>query len=161
MDQNYQDEAMNQLKCDFRSTSVNVLRRVFRDHRFHYVPSYYELVRSPELHWLKTKRSLRECQRHKTTDLQLLQEVRTCCAPNNSRPQLLLYSLRQLAFVRNEEQIYEYLRNKEQLRTDALNQARANNMLLECPICCENEFLDEDFAKCVQGHGICSNCVRR
>ena len=86
---------MNQLKCDFRSTSVNVLRRVFRDHRFHYVPSYYELMRSPEMHSLKTKRSLRECQRHKTTDLQLLQEVRTCCLPRcaliNSRPDLLLH----------------------------------------------------------------------
>lgn len=54
-----------------------------------------------------------------------------------------------------------YQKNKEKKRLDAVEAARANGTLLECPICCEDELIEIDIVRCPVGHGICRQCVRR
>ncbi|KAI9560010.1 hypothetical protein GHT06_014020 [Daphnia sinensis] len=135
----YREEAINQLKKDFRFASLTNIRRVFHNKNFHYTPAYFELLTNSTTNQRKTKRSAHECV-GTAKDLFLIQEI---------------------AFVALQPEIDCYLKNKEQMRKDAIVIARANGTLLDCPICCEDELVDLDLVYCSMGHGVCRNCVRR
>lgn len=66
-----------------------------------------------------------------------------------------------MAFARVQNDIKTYLKNKEEMRKEAVEMARANNELLECPICCEDELVELDLIECPMGHTVCRNCARR
>ncbi|KZS15070.1 Uncharacterized protein APZ42_019613 [Daphnia magna] len=138
-DAEYREEAINQLKKDFRFASLTNIRRVFHNKNYHYTPAYFELLTNSMTNQRKTKRSAHECM-GTAKDLFLIQEI---------------------AFVVLQPKIDFYLKNKEQMRKDAVGIARANGSLLDCPICCEDELIDLDLIYCPVGHGVCRNCVRR
>ena len=63
--------------------------------------------------------------------------------------------------MRIQKDIDAFFLNKNQMRLDAVEQARKNGTLIDCPICCEDELVELDLIHCPMGHGICRNCVRR
>ena len=73
--QSYREEALNQLKSDFRFTSVASIRKVFHEQNYHYTPSFLQLQSDQFSNQLKTKRSAYDCLKIKTKDLFLIQEV--------------------------------------------------------------------------------------
>ncbi|XP_057365982.1 E3 ubiquitin-protein ligase RNF216-like [Daphnia carinata] len=135
----YREEAINQLKKDFRFASLTNIRRVFHNKNYHYTPAYFELRTNSVTNQRKTKRTAHECT-GTAKDLFLIQEI---------------------AFVALQPEIDIYLKNKEQMRKDAVVIARANGTLLDCPICCEDELTYLDLIYCSMGHGVCRNCVSR
>ena len=162
--QGYRDEAINQLKTDFRFGSVVHIKQVFRRHNFHYFPTFDELNRCQDFSQRKTKRSLHECLRIKTKNLLLIEEVRfyifvafSSCLMNVNN-NLLSF---QIAFARIAPTIKTYLETKKKLHDDAIVAARTCGTLMECPICCEDELIEEDFVQCSSSHQICHKCVRR
>jgi len=50
---------------------------------------------------------------------------------------------------------------KKALRNEIIDCARRAGTLMECPICCDDELVQEDFVTCRDGHRICFSCVRR
>ena len=74
--QNYRDEALNQLKLDFRRAGLATLRKLFIKHNFHYWPTYQEISKNTRISQeRKTLRTLAECKQFKTKNLFLIQEV--------------------------------------------------------------------------------------
>lgn len=71
----YRNQALNQLKRDFRFASMCVLRKTFRENNYHYTPSYLKLNQEKCFRDRKTKRSDLECFLGEATDEFLLQEV--------------------------------------------------------------------------------------
>lgn len=67
----------------------------------------------------------------------------------------------QVAFVRLLPDLKNYLITKEKTRNDAVAVAKRNGTLLDCPICCEDELIEQDMVHCPSGHGVCRTCVRR
>ena len=78
--QEYSEEALSQLKADFRQTSVNTIRAVFKNRKCHYFPAWNDLMGIPPN--LQGKRYMREC---KVKVLQLRQEVRLPIIHCNNR----------------------------------------------------------------------------
>jgi len=74
---------------------------------------------------------------------------------------LIILRLQQLAFVRIEDEIRHYVDAKKALRNEIIDCARRAGTLMECPICCDDELVQEDFVTCRDGHRICFSCVRR
>lgn len=72
--QEYREEAINQLKKDFRFASLTNIRRVFHNKNYHYTPAYFELLTNSMTNQRKTKRSAHECM-GTAKDLFLIQEV--------------------------------------------------------------------------------------
>ena len=70
--QEYGEQALQQLRAEFRTVSVSVLRQVLTLHGFRYSPAVYQLARCRHLHDLKSKRYTTPS---KPKDLQLLEEV--------------------------------------------------------------------------------------
>jgi len=93
-------------------------------------------------------------------DLFLIQEVRFACFifPVQTKTQFFVL---QIAFVCLLPEIDSYLRNKEEMRKDAIALSRTTGTLLDCPICCEDALIGLDLIYCPQGHGVCRSCVRR
>ncbi|EFX87807.1 hypothetical protein DAPPUDRAFT_306489 [Daphnia pulex] len=127
----YRDQAINQLKKDFKFASLLNIRRLFNINNHHYTPTYFDLIKNPTFNQRKTKRSAHECL-GTAKDLFLIQEI---------------------AFVGLLPDIDLYLRNKEKMRKDAITLSRTTGTLLDCPICCEDELIGLDLIYCPQGHG--------
>lgn len=70
----YRDEAISQLKVDFRSATVVTIKKVFAMKSYHYTPTYILLL-TEQFHQMKTKRYVNEALKIKTRDLFLIQEV--------------------------------------------------------------------------------------
>ena len=92
--------------------------------------------------------------------------VSVCCLVAPRRPfdwmlKLIILHLQQLAFVRIEDEIRHYVDAKKALRNEIIDCARRAGTLMECPICCDDELVQEDFVTCRDGHRICFSCVRR
>jgi len=61
-----------------------------------------------------------------------------------------------------QEEVEEYMNNKEQMRLDAIAIARQSNEPHGCPICWVEDLLKSDMIMCpYSGHEACRNCVRR
>jgi len=63
--------------------------------------------------------------------------------------------------IRLQQEVEEYMKNKEQARLNEIAIARQNNTILKCPICWEENVLELDMVMCPSDHGACRNCVRR
>lgn len=72
--QAYREEAINQLKKDFRFASLTNIRRVFSNKNNHYTPTYFNLLANPMTNQRKTKRTPHEYS-GTAKDLFLIQEV--------------------------------------------------------------------------------------
>lgn len=158
--QAYREQAINQLKKDFKFASLTNIRRVFAQKNNHYTPTYFELLKNPTSNQRKTKRSAHECM-GTAKDLFLIQEVLLRFLFATLQTKIEFFSFLQIAFVGLLPEIELYLQNKEQMRKDAVTFSRTNGTLLDCPICCEDELIGLDLIYCPKGHGVCRSCVRR
>lgn len=73
------------------------------------------------------------------------------------------FFLKELCYARLRDPIAKYRRDQERARQKAFDFAKLQNLLCECPICCEDEVLEGDMRHCEAevSHGFCKNCVKR
>ncbi|KAF2348228.1 hypothetical protein FHG87_021016, partial [Trinorchestia longiramus] len=74
------------------------------------------------------------------------------------------FFLKELCYARLEKSIEKHRESLEVAKEEAFNAAKLAGLLCECPICCEDEILEEDMRPCaalVTPHLFCKTCVKR
>ena len=71
--------------------------------------------------------------------------------------------MKELCYARLLVEIKAAKKDKEEKKKRAFEIAKEANLLQECPICCEDEVLEEDMRFCDSEtpHAFCESCVRR
>ena len=67
----------------------------------------------------------------------------------------------QMAFVRLEQDIVGFVKAGQSVRRQLIDRARQTGALVQCPICCDDELIDDDLMTCVNGHAVCRLCIAR
>merc|ERR1719433_2349323 len=130
---------MNQLKKEFRQISVAVINKVFTSNNGLFVPC----VRALKKHTggkRKTRRPDHECPMPTEIDINFLKE---------------------LQYSRKEEEMKEFLNEKNSDMARKIEEARERGTLVECVCCYSDECLVEDMLPCESGHLFCKDCVQR
>ncbi|KAA0187653.1 hypothetical protein HAZT_HAZT000521 [Hyalella azteca] len=74
------------------------------------------------------------------------------------------FFLKELCYARLEESIERHRAAQEEAKKEAFAAAKVAGLLCTCPICCEDEILEEDMRACASldsPHLFCKTCVRR
>ncbi|CAG0917359.1 unnamed protein product [Notodromas monacha] len=69
--------------------------------------------------------------------------------------------LQEMTYLRLETEIETESGLRKCQKRSAVNEAKKSGTLLECAICCMDDFLVSDMRECVRGHLFCSTCLKR
>ena len=69
--------------------------------------------------------------------------------------------LKELQYSRKEDEVKQYIQDKDNEYRLKVEAAKENGTLLECTCCYSDECLEEDMLPCDGGHLFCRECVQR
>ncbi|XP_060070591.1 uncharacterized protein LOC132550525 [Ylistrum balloti] len=142
---NYKNHVSVQLQNDFRELSEEYLQQILEANNF----------------------CLTLCKRTVLTNIsdlgdfmsELFLPTQRPLLPLPEEPEELFFN--EMLYLQHQEEIQNHLKEQKMLRELRLEEAKANDELLSCECCFDDECLFEDMTSCQDGHLFCKECVRR
>ncbi|XP_018022152.1 uncharacterized protein LOC108678287 isoform X2 [Hyalella azteca] len=146
-------DSSKKMSAEYRNNSR---AQLLNDLPFHLSKEVDHVLNANNYHYLPSLRQLKlyeKCGRRKTKRKE---------TPISG--ELEDFFLKELCYARLEESIERHRAAQEEAKKEAFAAAKVAGLLCTCPICCEDEILEEDMRACASldsPHLFCKTCVRR